>query len=298
MKVIDQNAERKALDALKASWKDAPTDRCLFVQSSRLYTDEPDQESRDKFKDALLAALEDHKCQVFICDDLDAFVGARTLTHKCVGKIIEHLSRELGLASERKPAFMLCEVGVDWTKLKALITRKIVDFENRQKKRAQKRHEDVAKVSREQTIQTLDRDLISSLAMRRDMRVFPEIMVVEDDLFSQRLIDNALKNKYSVSITGDGQGAIMSYVNKAPDVLFLDIELPDINGHEVLNKIFEIDPSAYVVMFSGNGNKTNVMKAIERGAKGFIGKPFSMDKLMHYIEKSPYIQAKHRRETM
>ena len=47
-------------------------------------------------------------------------------------------------------------------------------------------------------------------------------------------------------------------------------------------------------MFSGNGDRDNVLKAIELGAKGFVGKPFTKDKLFQYIEKSPFIQEKSR----
>ena len=97
-------------------------------------------------------------------------------------------------------------------------------------------------------------------------------------------------------MTGDGQGALMGYVNKAPDVLFLDIGLPDIDGHAVLEKIFKLDPDAYVVMFSGNKDRDNVMKAVELGAKGFVGKPFTSEKLLQYIQKSPFIQAKQKKE--
>ena len=88
----------------------------------------------------------------------------------------------------------------------------------------------------------------------------------------------------------------MNYVNKAPDVLFLDIGLPDINGHDVLERLFKLDPQAYVVMFSGNGDRENVLKAVELGAKGFVGKPFTQEKLIQYIEKSPFIQEKLNRE--
>ena len=86
----------------------------------------------------------------------------------------------------------------------------------------------------------------------------------------------------------------MIYVNKAPAVRFLDIGLPDIDGHTVLKKVFEIDPDAYVVMFSGNGDKENVMKAVKTGAKGFVGKPFTKDKLYQYIDKSPFVQTKQK----
>ncbi len=128
--------------------------------------------------------------------------------------------------------------------------------------------------------------------MRREARKTSAIMVVEDDAFTQKLIQNTIKDTHKLSIAGDGQGAIMTYVNKAPDVLFLDIGLPDIDGLKVLEKIFKIDPHAYVVMFSGNGDKKNILKAIELGAKGFIGKPFTKDKIFQYINKSPHIQRK------
>jgi len=121
---------------------------------------------------------------------------------------------------------------------------------------------------------------------------------VEDDLFSQRLVANVLQSKFELTMAEDGQGAIMGYVKHAPDVLFLDIGLPDIDGHAVLEKLFQIDPQAYVVMFSGNGDKENVMKAITLGAKGFVGKPFSEDKLLQYIHKSPFIQARQPKESL
>ena len=79
----------------------------------------------------------------------------------------------------------------------------------------------------------------------------------------------------------------MQYVTHAPDVLFLDIELPDITGHDVLQKVLEMDPDAFVIMLSGNGNKENIFKAMKTGAKGFVGKPFTKDKLLQYILKCP-----------
>ena len=105
-----------------------------------------------------------------------------------------------------------------------------------------------------------------------------------------------MQKKYKVYATQDGQGAVLNYLNKAPDVVFLDIDLPDMSGHDVLSKIFALDPEAYIIMFSGNGDRGNVLKAIERGAKGFVGKPFSQDKLTHYIQKSPFVKIKTQKE--
>jgi FixJ family two-component response regulator len=49
-------------------------------------------------------------------------------------------------------------------------------------------------------------------------------------------------------------------------------------------------------MFSGNGDRPNVLKAVQLGAKGFIGKPFSRDKIFQYINKSPFIAGKKSKE--
>ncbi len=291
MLMIVKDAEKTLFQELKSCWTDFPAHRCLQLKFSQLEGD------REDWLPVILKTLrnfiDDPSAQLYLCHDDDIFIITRMITHKRTTEFLSHLPNQLapiplqGLAA-------LFEIGVDWTRLKTMCAKKIENLQILENLQKTKKKEEVAKVSREETIQTLDNDLISSLAMRRDMRAKAEIMVVEDDPFSQQLIHNALKNKYSVSMTGDGQGAIMNYVNKAPDVLFLDIGLPDINGHEVLEKLFKIDPTAYVVMFSGNGDKENIMKAIELGAKGFVGKPFTQDKLLQYIKKSPFIQAKRK----
>lgn len=68
-----------------------------------------------------------------------------------------------------------------------------------------------------------------------------------------------------------------------PDVVFLDIDLPDKNGREVLSWIMHNDPGVTVVMFSSNSSLDNISQSIEEGASGFIAKPFLKESLLHYI---------------
>ncbi|MCB1720557.1 MAG: response regulator [Rhodospirillales bacterium] len=293
--VIVKNTENIFLQELKNCWESFPTHRCLHLKFSQLEQDK--EEWFDNVLAALRSVLEDKSAQLYLCHDNDIFVLTRYVTQKRVDNFLAHLTPILAPAPA-KELVALFEIGVHWAKLRTLCEKKIenIKLERTQKQEHAKKKEEIAQLNREETLKTLNKDLIDSISKRRAGRDMPEIMVVEDDLFSQRLVDNALKNKYLLSMTGDGQGAIMSYVNKAPDVLFLDIGLPDINGHEVLEKLFKLDPDAYVVMFSGKGDKENVMKAIELGAKGFVGKPFTQEKLLQYIQKSPFIQAKQNRE--
>ncbi|NQZ08636.1 MAG: response regulator, partial [Algicola sp.] len=73
-----------------------------------------------------------------------------------------------------------------------------------------------------------------------------------------------------------------------PDLIFLDIELPDINGIEVLKRIKSKDPKSFVIMVSGESTIENVKGSLTNGAAGFIVKPFSAIKVsdaLHNFEK-------------
>lgn len=292
--MITKDTERQFLKVAKELEETQPSHRCLYLRFSRLECE------KEKWLPYLLHALKEFSyngaTDIYMCHDDDLFILGRSWTYKRLEEFLICLAPKLAPAPLPRELATLFEVGVDWPRLRTLCAKKIENIELLKQQSGVKKQDVINKASREDAFNTLDRDLISSLAMRRDMRDRIEIMVVEDDPFSQKLISNTLGKEYSYSVTADGQGAIMNYIAKAPDVLFLDIGLPDIDGHEVLKKLFKLDPSAYVVMFSGNGDKENVMKAIQLGAKGFVGKPFSKDKLFQYIEKSPFIQAKQKKE--
>ena len=288
-----ENAEKGLLEDLKAMSENQPSQRCLFLRCSHI------EEEREAWLPIILKVLREEFYDglegLYVCHDNDIFILGRFWTYKKLDEFLTHLTPKLPPAPSQELA-RLFEVGVHWSQLRTLCEKKIENLELLQQASLQEDAQaaELEMVSREETFNTIDPDLISSLPMRREHRNSIEIMVVEDDVFSQKLIQNTIGKRYPLSITADGQGAVLSYVHKAPDILFLDIGLPDIDGHEVLEKLFELDPQAYVVMFSGNGDRENVLKAIELGAKGFVGKPFTKDKIFQYIQKSPFIQAKEK----
>lgn len=288
--MMTKDAEIQFLKNAKGLHEAQPGHRCLYLRCSQLECE------KEKWLPYVLHALKEFSyngaTDAYLCNDDDLFVLGRSWTFKRLEAFLAYLAPKLMPAQLPPELASLFEVGVDWPKIRTLCQKKIEAIELLKQQQNTKQKEQLEKVSREDAFKTLDKDLISSLAMRRDMRETVEIMVVEDDPFSQKLVSNALNGKYPYSMTADGQGAVMNYIAKAPDVLFLDIGLPDIDGHAVLKKIFELDPSAYVVMFSGNGDRENVLRAVDLGAKGFVGKPFTKDKLFQYIQKSPFIQAK------
>lgn len=126
-------------------------------------------------------------------------------------------------------------------------------------------------------------DILAVRIARKQTRV----LLVEDDTMSLHLARKTLMPEYEVFAATSGMDAQAAYVLHAPDVVFLDIGLPDITGHAVLKNILKCDPTAYVVMLSGNSTREDILKAMHTGAKGFVGKPFSKAKLHQYISQCP-----------
>ncbi len=297
MILVTKNTERKLLERLRYYWQQAPAQRCLHIKLSLLNEETQGNHQiwiREIF-DVFQNTMHDQSMEFYACNDRDIFILARDLTQKRVDEVFAHLAPKLTPALLSPGLASLFEIGVDWHRLRKISQKKVEAIALAKALAKHKKQETLEQISKTDALKALDQDLIQTLGERREKREKSEIMVVEDDPFSQKMIGNALKGRYSISISNDGAGALMSYVRYAPDVLFLDIGLPDLNGHEVLERLFKIDPTAYVVMFSGNGDRENVLKAVELGAKGFVGKPFTKEKLIAYIEKSPFIHQKKNR---
>lgn len=113
------------------------------------------------------------------------------------------------------------------------------------------------------------------------------IMVIDDDPLACMLIAKALGKSYEVISAHSATEGLKYYAEFAPDMLLLDIEMPHISGHDFLKKIFSIDPSAFIVMYSSHMDADNIRASRRYGAKGFITKPFRKDDLMEYIHQIP-----------
>lgn len=135
---------------------------------------------------------------------------------------------------------------------------------------------------------------VRSIATRRKRRADPLILIVEDDRFTASYTANILNQTYDLVHTRTGEEAIVAHIEHAPDVVFLDIHLPGLSGHEVLQAIRRTDPRAFVVMLSVDSEKTGVLSASECGAIGFLKKPVSKDRLLAAAAKSPFLKKNQR----
>lgn len=113
------------------------------------------------------------------------------------------------------------------------------------------------------------------------------VLLIEDDRSMRRMASAGLRNYCDVIEAPDASQGITSYNSYQPDIVFMDIELPDGDGHNLLTWILHNDPGAFVVMFSGHYNTDNIIKSIDIGAKGFIAKPFDLSKMLHFVNLCP-----------
>ncbi len=114
-----------------------------------------------------------------------------------------------------------------------------------------------------------------------------KIMIVDDAAFMRMTIKNCLsKAGYSNLIeAGDGQQAVDTYQNEKPDLVIMDITMPNLDGIQALQAIKAADPSAKVVMCSAMGQESMVVDAIHLGALDFIVKPFKPDRILQTVSK-------------
>ncbi|MCL1788739.1 MAG: response regulator [Oscillospiraceae bacterium] len=114
-----------------------------------------------------------------------------------------------------------------------------------------------------------------------------KILLVDDAAFMRMLIrDTLTKNGYTnILEAGDGEIACQVYEAEMPDLVVMDITMPNKTGIEALSEIKGKHPSAKVIMCSAMGQEAMVVEAIKLGALDFIVKPFKPDRILQTVTK-------------
>jgi two-component system chemotaxis response regulator CheY len=114
------------------------------------------------------------------------------------------------------------------------------------------------------------------------------ILIVDDAAFMRMMIKDILsKNGYDVvGEAENGAVAVEKYSELKPDLVTMDITMPEMDGIEALKKIKQSDPSARIVMCSAMGQQAMVVEAIQSGARDFIVKPFQADRVLEAVSKA------------
>lgn len=288
MIIIDHDADTKLLHTLERLRAESQQARCVYFN---LAASSQPEGIRDKVIASARGLVAD-EAQVYFCGDGDIFILAPVLHSRDARLIIEKLGAQLHIPSSQPWALVL-ELPLDLGRLLLIVERKISLQRLKAEEAKRKQMEEMAERKRQSILGGQPLTPVHQITKRRSERRKPEIMIIEDDIFSRRLVENVLKADYALTGLGEASLALDTYARIAPNLLLLDINLPDVSGHELLEKIISMDPAAYVVMLSGNADRENVTQAMRLGAKGFIAKPFTKDKLMQYIERCPTMNTAH-----
>jgi two-component system chemotaxis response regulator CheY len=120
-----------------------------------------------------------------------------------------------------------------------------------------------------------------------EVEIMARVLIVDDAAFMRMMIKDILeKNGFEiVGEASNGIKAVEMYKREKPDVVTMDITMPDMDGIEAVKAIRGFDPAAKVVMCSAMGQQSMVMDAIRAGAKDFIVKPFQADRVLEALRK-------------
>jgi len=114
------------------------------------------------------------------------------------------------------------------------------------------------------------------------------VVVVDDAVFMRMMIKDILTNNgfEVVAEASNGKEAVEAYKQHNPDLVTLDITMPEMDGIEALKEIKKINKDAKVIMCSAMGQQAMVMEAIKEGASDFVVKPFQGDRVLEALKKA------------
>lgn len=114
------------------------------------------------------------------------------------------------------------------------------------------------------------------------------ILICDDAAFMRMMIKDILtKNGYEVAAEAEnGIKAVEKYNETKPDLVMMDITMPEMDGIQALKKIKESDAAANIIMCSAMGQQAMVIESIQSGARDFIVKPFNQDRVLEAVKKA------------
>ncbi len=291
MRIIEQNTEARLLETAYKIRTESSSWRCIYAQFSALKRGAHDDiRSKVALNDAK-ALLKETQNTAFVCSDYDMFI----LTQGVGSDVLKQVQKSFQTLVEAEggnPDCIACyDLGPHWKTFFKVVCDKNQTPQAREEDTAPKKAapaQTTVKAPSNTSPLTLpptgeNLALAKEALTQRTQREGLQILVVEDDAFSRRIVRNALRNVGEILEAADLQQATEHYLLRAPDIVFLDINLPDGDGIAFLEQIVGWDSEAFVVMLSGNSFKEHIMQSMQKGAKGFVAKPFSKEKLLDYI---------------
>ncbi len=120
------------------------------------------------------------------------------------------------------------------------------------------------------------------------------VLIVDDEIeFASTLAERMELRGIRAKVTNCGEDALSSVMAESPDVVLLDLKMPDIGGLEVLDAIKKTDPSIEVIMITGHGCTVSGIEGMEHGAFDYLLKPVDLNMLLEKIQQASNQRKKH-----
>lgn len=294
MILVEQESHRHLVRVLSRLKADPGTMRCLYFN----FSGDPMRAPKAHMATTptiIVDLLNKHSAslehQIFAYDDGDIFILAADIT----GYDAQALAADVALRLGPEASYHFVQfyrLDIQFEAVFNLALSKLQQMQKAIETAQEKKAQQQAAQKKDQILNPpVPYNQTSSIAERRCGRAVPACMLIEDDVFSRRLVEKVLHKDFHLTTIPGAENALITYIAVAPNILFLDIGLPEINGHELLQRVMQIDPEAYVIMISGNADMPNVKRAMKMGARGFIAKPFTREKILQYIKRCPTIHS-------
>jgi DNA-binding NtrC family response regulator len=121
------------------------------------------------------------------------------------------------------------------------------------------------------------------------------VLIVDDEVGTRESLRMILKNDYEVLLAKNAEEAFQVVKERSPDVILLDIILPDLDGLKVLEKIKQRDSDMIIIMITATRTVKTAVEAMKLGAYDYITKPFDTDELCLIIHRALSTQALEKR---
>ena len=121
--------------------------------------------------------------------------------------------------------------------------------------------------------------------LRKDGQAI-RFLIVDDSVFARKNLSRMVESfgGQVAGEAGDGRAAIAAYDNLHPDLVLMDITMPEMEGIEAAERIVRLHPEARVIMVSSVGYQENIVAALQRGARHFVQKPVKAEVLYEVIK--------------
>jgi CheY-like chemotaxis protein len=276
MQIIFKNAEERFLRVLNSTVFFNSNLRCIhFKATSKKHLSVQNIKYIAELTESLMFS---NACSIYCCRDGEVFLISKNLSYNLSKRLLKNFREQLGLEASSMKAYFT-ELVHDKDKLKKIVESKLDNIQANSEITSQVSLTD-DKIDFEDFTSTISK----SITKKKAGRIQKSLLVVDDDAVTRKLVQITLSDSYQLYFASDGSDAITKLVRHAPDAVLLDIGLPDMSGHEVMERIRILDPLINIVMLTSRSECSEVLYSINNGAKGYVTKPFNEKKLASHIE--------------